>query len=115
MSKSKRDYLADLLLHIHGAGLPPPQLEERFGGIDGTKRYRWDLCWPDQMVALEYQGGTFSDDPSHGSIKGKLRDQAKLSEAAACGWRVLHVNAKTVESGEALAWIEHALWREDRA
>lgn len=112
VSKSKRDYLSELLLHIHGAGLPPPQLEERFGGIDGTRRWRFDLAWPDSRTAVEYDGIFGDRTNSHLSIKGVMRDQEKLNEAQIKGWVVLRVNAATVDDGRALQWIEQALWRD---
>ncbi len=109
---SKVDYVELLLLQIRGAGLPPPELEVPFTGMTGKRKYRWDFAYPKDMVAVEYQGGTLTGGVGHTSISGMKRDQAKASEGAACGWRVLWVNAATVESGEALQWLEMALWGE---
>jgi hypothetical protein len=43
----------NLLLQIRGAGLPPPQVEYRF---HDTRRWRFDLAFPDAKVAVEYDG-----------------------------------------------------------
>jgi hypothetical protein len=106
----------NLLLQIRGAGLPPPRFEEPFKGLSGKRKWAFDYYWDlsPSPLAVEYQGGTDQNLPSHGTRKNRLRDQQKLSEATAMGIRVLQVNRVTVESGEALDWIERCIWGGER-
>ncbi|MGB3330809.1 MAG: hypothetical protein WBA46_17735 [Thermomicrobiales bacterium] len=94
---SKRDYKADLLTFLTYA----PQAfgldwqivtEHRFHPI---RRWRFDYCWPDAKIAVEYDGIMFGH-ASHSSLAGILRDSDKANEAQRLGWRVFRANAKTV-------------------
>ncbi|MCC6316002.1 MAG: hypothetical protein IT337_18535, partial [Thermomicrobiales bacterium] len=38
-----------------------------------------------------------------------MRDAEKINEAQLLGWLVIRVNAKTIKSGQAFAWIETAV------
>ena len=102
----------DLLEQCRRAGLPVPVREHV--GIPG-RRFRFDLAWPDRMVACEVDGGQFSigedgqQGGRHNRPEGFARDCEKLSLAAAHGWRVLRCTPGQVESGEALGWLGRAL------
>jgi hypothetical protein len=103
----RHDYKADLLSQISLAALPAPRGEFLFAR---PRRWRFDFCWQSQMVALEYQGGTyFADKSGHSTIKGIENDYRKFSEASIRGWTLILVTAKMVETGEALQFIERAL------
>lgn len=88
-------------------GLPKPEREYRF---HPSRRWRWDFCWPEQMVALEIEGGAFSGG-RHTRGPGFQADCEKQSVAAALGWRVLRATAYHVESGQFLEWVRRALER----
>jgi hypothetical protein len=107
------DAKTSLLLQIREAGLPPPEVEAPFKGISGKRRFRFDYAWPARLLAVEYQGGIYSKGPTgHRTAKGMKEDMEKLNEAVCCGWRVLYVNVDSVASGDAVRWIETAMWRE---
>jgi very-short-patch-repair endonuclease len=53
------------------------------------RRFRWDGAWPEQKVAIEIQGGTWSGG-SHGRGSGIRRDCEKNNLAVAAGWRVFY-------------------------
>jgi hypothetical protein len=44
-------------LHLKAAGIPDPEREYRF---DAKRRWRFDFCWPEQRLASEVEGGTWS-------------------------------------------------------
>jgi hypothetical protein len=100
--------VAVLLFQARAVGLPEPAAEYRF--LKG-RRFRFDLAWPDHMVAVEVDGGAFTQG-RHARGSGIRRDCEKFSEAAAEGWRVLRVLPEQVESGQALGWLERALGNE---
>jgi hypothetical protein len=48
----------------------------------------FDFCWPDQLIAIEVQGGINSRSrrSGHVSVEGMHRDIYKLALAQASGW-----------------------------
>lgn len=94
-----------LLLQIRAAGLPLPVEEFRF---HPTRRWRFDLCWQNQKLAVEIEGGTWSHG-RHVRGKGFQLDCIKYAEALCLGWRVLRVTTAMVNDGTALAYVERAL------
>ena len=68
------------------AGLPPvPQVSVY--GSDGVFLARVDLAYPEQRVAVEYDGAW------HGQPGELARDRRRLNGLVSAGWRVLHVTA----------------------
>ena len=99
------DAVLSLQFHLRAAGLPLPVPELRF---HPDRRWRFDLAWPDRMVAIEVDGGSWIGG-RHTSGSGFENDCIKLSTAAALGWRVLRVTPRMIERGQALELIERAL------
>ena len=98
--------LEDLLAwQIKVAKLPEPVREHRFAK---PRRWRFDFAWPERMIALEVDGGTWVNG-RHSRGSGVAADCEKASRAAILGWRVLRVTGDQVKSGEALAWASDAL------
>lgn len=96
-----------LLLHrLERAGLPVGVGQYRF--VPG-RQFRWDRCWPAEMVAVECQGGTWVPGGAHSRGSGIARDCLKFSLGAALGWRVLPLTKQMIESGEGIALIAQAL------
>lgn len=95
----------DLYQQLLAAGLPEPACEFRF---HPTRKFRFDFCWPERMLALEVEGGTWSGG-RHTRGAGYEADCVKYSEAALLGWRVLRVTTRMVRDGRALALAERAL------
>lgn len=94
-----------LLVRLERAGLPLGVGQHRF--VPG-RQYRFDRSWPDQMCAVEIQGGLWVNG-AHSRGSGVERDCMKLSLAAALGWRVLPISRAMIESGEAITLIRQAL------
>jgi hypothetical protein len=71
------------LCRIHG--LPKPIPEFRFAP---PRRWRFDFAWPDHLVALELEGGAFTQG-RHTRPTGFLADMEKYNSAQLNGWIVL--------------------------
>jgi len=105
--KPKTDYKAIFLQQLKLAGLPAPELELKF---HPTRKWRFDFAWPEIKLAVEYHGIFGKVKMGHQQIQSLLRDYEKSSEAALLGWRLITITSKTVENGQALAWVERA-WK----
>lgn len=73
-----------------------------------VRRWRFDFAWPEQMIALEIEGGIFNRG-RHTSPKGFIADCEKYNTAALLGWTVIRVTSPQIKSGELLEWIKTAL------
>jgi len=83
---------------------PMPVVEHRF---HETRRWRFDLAWPDMRFAVEVEGGQYvGGHVTKGRFEG---DMEKYNEAALAGWMVLRVSPRMVRDGRALAVVERAL------
>ena len=74
--------------------LPAPATEYQFDA-SGVRKFRFDFCWPDKMVALECEGGVWTRG-AHGRGSGIVRDIQKYNLAARQGWRLQRKNPKRV-------------------
>lgn len=94
-----------LAFQIRAKGLQEPLWE--FRAIP-RRRYRFDAAWTHQRLLVEVQGGIWKPG-GHSTGNGITRDCEKLNLAVLAGWRVLHVTAEHIKSGQAIRWIEEAL------
>lgn len=94
-----------LVNRLEQAGLPLG--EPQYPVVEG-RQHRFDRAWPNQRVAVEVQGGVWSDD-GHGRKSMVASDCMKLSLAAAVGWRVLPLTREMIEDGTAVNLIARAL------
>lgn len=112
LKQAKASHLErELLFALRVAGLkvPQPELEFRF---HASRKWRFDLAWPDRRLAVEVEGGIWASG-RHNRAPGFIADCDKYNEAALLGWRVLRVTQAHIESGAAVAWIRRALLLED--
>lgn len=86
--------------------LPPGVVPEH--EFHATRRWRFDYAWPGPMVALEIEGGAWTQG-RHTRGQGFVADLEKYSEAAIAGWCVLRATPQQLESGEAGALVARAL------
>lgn len=93
-----------LLLHIRASGLPEPEREVQFH----ARKWRFDLCWPEQRLAVEVDGG-LRVYGRHQRPEGYERDAEKLNEAAIAGYRVLRFTRGMIERGLAVQQLARAL------
>lgn len=112
------DYKADFLRDLGFLGLPLPSHGAKEYGCQypehqfhDTRKWRFDFAYPLLKIAIEYNGifGGEGEDASHKAVAGLLRDMEKFTEASLHGWTLIIINAKTVQSGQAVAWVETAL------
>lgn len=95
----------ELARQIKLAGLPEPVEEYRFAT---DRRYRFDFAWPDLMLAVEVEGGTWTNG-RHSRGAGFANDCKKYNYAQSRGWLVLRYPGEMVTSGEALEQIDEII------
>lgn len=81
-------------------GYPAPVTEHRFAS---PRRWRFDFAWPEQMVAVELEGGVWTGG-RHTRGAGFEADCEKYNEAFALGWRVFRLTGKMLEQDPA-RWV----------
>lgn len=94
-----------LAWQVRATPLPEPVQEVRF---DPVRRWRFDFAWPAHKVAVEIEGGTWSNG-RHSRGEGFEADCEKYNAAALLGWIVLRVTPRMVDDGRALRLIEQAI------
>ena len=94
-----------LLLQARAIGLPEPVTQFKFHPV---RRWRFDLAWPDDKLAVEVDGATWAQG-RHTRGKGYEGDCEKTNAAVVMGWRVLRFTRQQVESGYAVETIGKAL------
>jgi hypothetical protein len=72
--------------------LPKPQPEYQFVPERG---WRFDYAWPDYMVALEIEGGVYSDG-RHVRGAGYEGDLMKYNQAVLRGWKVIRFSLSQI-------------------
>lgn len=85
--------------------LPRPEREVTF---HPSRKWRFDFAWPDSMVAVEVEGGSWVNG-AHTRGGHFESDAEKYNEAALLGWLVLRVTPRQIEAGQALWWVRKAL------
>lgn len=104
-----RDSLTDgvrqLFSQIRALKLPDPIFEFRF---HDTRQWRFDLAWTDKRVAVEVEGGVYTNG-RHTRGKGYEADIRKYNEAQLMGWRVLRYSTGQVRAGIAIDDLKRAL------
>lgn len=76
------------------ADLPTPETEYRF---HDTRRWRFDLAFPDQRLAVEIEGGTWAFG-RHNQPAGYESDCEKYNAALLLGWRVLRFTSSMINA-----------------
>ena len=104
MSKSELEEA--LAFQIKAVRIPQPEREYRFAP---PRRWRFDMAWPDKMVAVECEGGIWGGKGRHVRGAGFTADCEKYNMAALQGWKVLRFTAEHIHRGDALVMIERAL------
>lgn len=99
------DLEALLELQLRAAKLPTPEREYKF---HPSRKWRFDMAFPDRMTAIECEGGTWGVS-RHTTGSGYEKDCEKYNEALLLGWRVLRFTGGMIRRGEALAMIERIL------
>lgn len=98
-------HLSRFLFELTLLKLPQPETEFRF---HDERQWRFDVAWPEQKIAVEYQGIFGKQNASHASLGGLMRDYRKFTEASLLGWTLILIDAESVNSGEAHGWVQRA-------
>lgn len=96
------DWSDGLAIMIRLAGIPEPVREFKF---HPTRKWRIDLAWPEEKLAVEIEGGVWSKG-RHIRPKGFLGDLEKYNTLTILGWSLLRFTPQQVRTGEALTLIE---------
>ena len=72
------------------------------------RRWRFDFAWPDLMVALEVEGGSWIRG-GHNRGADFERNAEKYNEAALQGWLLIRVTTNMIKDGRAVAVAERAV------
>ena len=84
-----------------------PRREFRFSNV---RKYSFDFCWPDYMIAVEIEGGVWSGG-RHTRPKGFIEDMTKYNLATSLGWSVYRFHSKQVENMDAIIFIRGVIWK----
>lgn len=103
---AKNPFLSILVASIKQERLPTPVLEYRFHSI---RRWRFDLAFPDRLVAVEIHGAVYSFG-HHTRGRGFEDDREKANEAQIMGWRVLEYSTGQVKKGIPLLDLKRILF-----
>ena len=102
MTSNAEESLATIL---RWAGIAAPVRELLFAP---PRRWRFDFSWPERLLAVEVEGGSFIAG-RHSRGAAFEADAEKYNEAALIGWRVIRVTPRMVDDGRALALIQRGL------
>ena len=91
--------------HVRSYKLTDPVRELKF---HPTRKWRFDFSWPEQMIAVEIEGGTWSGG-RHTTGSGFEKDCEKYNEAAALGWKVYRFTSGMISSGNAIDFVSKIL------
>lgn len=73
-----------------------------------TRRWRFDYCWLDKMIALEVEGGIWTNG-RHTRGSGFIKDMEKYNNAALLGYRVIKCTPTTLTSIDNINLIKEIL------
>jgi hypothetical protein len=99
------DYAETLLIQLQLSGLPEPQREFMF---HRKRKWRFDLAWPELLIAVEIEGGIWSGG-RHVRGEGYEADCEKYNEAQLAGWMVLRFTPRMIKKDKAGGVIETAI------
>ena len=89
-------------------GLPLPVAEYRFHPV---RRWRFDLAWPEQRIAVEVEGGAWIYG-RHNHPRGFINDMEKYNAAVIMGWRVLRYTPEQIRAGQWLDDLRELMYHE---
>ena len=96
------DFAEGLAIMLKLAGIAEPVREHKF---HPKRKWRIDLAWPEEKLAVEIEGGVWSKG-RHIRPKGFLGDLEKYNTLTILGWALLRITPQQVRTGEALTLIE---------
>ena len=97
MSKSEleKKWLGNFILFGENR-YPKPLAEQRF---HESRKWRFDYCFPDNMIAIEIEGGQWIKG-GHTSGIGLQRDCEKYNAAQFLGWKVFRFSTSMIDESK---------------
>ncbi len=89
-----------LYFELKRNGLKGFVCERSFSGLSGGRKWRFDVCFIKEMVAIEVMGGLYSNG-KHSRERGFANDAEKSAEAQLMGWTVIAVTPGMLRDGDA--------------
>jgi hypothetical protein len=108
MTPTKRS-AGELILAKQMSLVKFPAFEEEFKFLENRK-FRFDFAWPDKKVAVEVEGGVYSNS-RHTSGSGFTKDCEKYNLAAANGWSVYRFTTEMVKNGKAVDFLSYNVFK----
>ena len=105
MPKEPSPLERDFLRYWRGLHPEMPEPVAQHRGIP-HRQFRFDFSWPDAMVAVELQGGTWAKGRRQGHTRGSMyeKDCHKRNLAVAAGWRLFYLTG-TMLRGDPGRWL----------
>lgn len=92
-----------LLNQLMAANLPEPEQEYP----TGHGKTRFDFAWPELMLAVEVEGGTWANG-RHSRGAGYARDCDKYNQAQLAGWIIIRVTSDMLRGKIGISTIKAA-------
>ena len=86
-------------------GLPVPVTEYQF---HPTRKWRFDICWPDNKVAIEVDGGIWIAGGHNRGAQIK-KDWEKRNTATVMGWRILYCEPRDLCTAAMVKMLKECL------
>ena len=97
LERAQRESLSRLFqAHWERNELPALTKEYRF---HESRKWRFDFCLPDKMIAIEIDGGTWQNG-RHNRAKGYAADAEKINAAQGLGWTVFRFSDVMLKQGQ---------------
>lgn len=78
--------------------------------FDPIRKWRADFAWPELGILVECEGGLSEYNRGrHMRTDGYVKDLEKYNVATLAGWMVLRFDYNTIQNGNAVIMIEHAI------
>lgn len=105
LERAQRESLSRLFLaHWQRWELPtltPPAPGGKELQFHPDRRWRFDFCLPEQMIAIEIHGGTWQNG-RHNRAQGFANDREKMNAAQALGWTVFELTDVMLKDRDAM-------------
>ena len=92
-------------------GIPQPCAEHIF---EPTRKWRFDWSWPRDRIALEVEGGVWTQG-RHTRGSGFVKDCEKYNHAASLGWLVLRTTPKDLLTAETIDLLKRTIKQREAA
>jgi hypothetical protein len=91
------------LLKLNNIEVPTPEYK-----FHNTRKWRFDYCWIDKKIALEVEGGVWTNG-RHTRGSGFIKDMEKYNNAALLGYRIIKCTPTSLMDKENIKLIENIL------